>query len=264
MLGLFDSGLGGFTVLRPLRALLPKHDFIYLGDQAHVPYGDRSAEELFGFLRHNLDYLNEAGAGVIVVACNTSCAVAARRGWPESEAPILDLISTAADAVVASGARRIGVIATAATARSGAYGDAIRARAPEAIVEEVAAPALVPLVEAGRTQGAPVRAAVRDACEPFSRDLDVVVYGCSHYPVLDAHFEAVLGGSIGRLDPAIAQAEAAAGAAAALGIEPGAGVARFATTGDPRAFAVAIRALLGDADPRVVGAAEILTRIGNG
>src|SRR5271166_756319 len=109
MLGLFDSGLGGFTILRPLRALLPGHAFLYLGDQAHVPYGDRSPEELLGFLRHNLDYLNEAGANVIVVACNTSCAVAARFGCPPSKAPILDLIATAADAVVASGARRIGV-----------------------------------------------------------------------------------------------------------------------------------------------------------
>lgn len=264
MLGLFDSGLGGFTVLRPLRALLPQHDFIYLGDQAHVPYGDRSPEELHGFLRHNLDYLNEAGAGIIVVACNTSCAVAARLGWPSSQVPILDLIATAADAVAATGAQRIGVIATAATAGSGAYGDAIRARVPKAFVQEVAAPALVPLVEAGRIQGAAVRSAVREACEPFSPGLELVVYGCSHYPVLDVHFEAVLGESIVRLDPAIAQADAGARMAGELGIGPAGGVARYATTGDVLAFAVAVRALLGDSDPHVVGAAEILTRIGNG
>lgn len=264
MLGIFDSGIGGLTVVRPLRERLPEHDIIYLADQAHVPYGDRTPDELLAFMRNNLDYLNDAGAEAIVVACNTSSAIAAEAGWPPSAAPILDLIESAATAVAARGARRIGVIATAATTRSGAYGRAIRARAPQAHVEEVAAPALVPLVEAGRVHGGVVRTAVADACAPFSRDLDLVVYGCTHYPVLDAHFEAVLGASTARLDPALAQADAAARLVAERGIAPGAGVVRYATTGEPRALAASIRSILGELEPSVVSAAEILSRIGNG
>jgi glutamate racemase len=263
MLGIFDSGLGGLTVVRPLRERLPEYDFVYLGDQAHVPYGDRSPEELLDFLRHNLDYLNEAGAQAIVVACNTSCAIAAKRGWPASEAPILNLIENAADSVAALGVHRIGVLATTVTTKSGAYGDAIRARVPDAHVEEIAAPALVPLVEAGRIHGATVRAAVAEACDALSGDLEAVVYGCTHYPVLDAHFESVLGEGVVRLDPAVAQADATVRLVKERGIAPGAGVTRYATTGYPLAFQGAIRSLLGEEEPIVVSAAEILSRIGN-
>jgi glutamate racemase len=264
MLGIFDSGLGGLTVVRALRAALPEYDMIYLGDSAHVPYGDRAPDELLEFLEHNLAYLNAAGAQAIVVACNTSCSIAAKLGWPQSAAPILNLIENAADAVAALGARKIGVLATTVTARSGAYGDAIRARIPGAHVEELAAPALVPLVEAGHVHGHLVRSAVNEACEGFSPDLDVFVYGCTHYPVLDAHFEAVLGSTITRLDPAIAQAAAAAALVAERGIAPGAGTVRYATTGDPKEFSASVRALLGEEEPQVISAAEILTRIGNG
>jgi glutamate racemase len=90
MLGVFDSGLGGLTVMRQLRRLLPLHDVTYLGDQAHVPYGDRTPSELQGFLRDNIGFLDESGASAIVVACNTSCAIAMRYGWPASRAPILN------------------------------------------------------------------------------------------------------------------------------------------------------------------------------
>lgn len=260
MLGLFDSGLGGLTVLRRVRERLPLHDAVYLADQAHVPYGERAFGDLHALLRHNLDYLNDAGARAIVVACNTSCAAAAEYGWPPSAAPVLDLIETAAASLAAGGARRIGVIATSATIRSGAYGLRLRDRIPGAHVEEVAAPALVPLVEAGAIEGEGTREAVRDACAPFSRDLDAVVLACTHYPVLDAHFAAVLGEGTVRVDPAVAQAEATVLLAAELGIGPGSGTVRYATTGALEPFVGSVRTLMNEPDPLAVAAHEILTR----
>ncbi|MBV8150825.1 MAG: glutamate racemase [Candidatus Eremiobacteraeota bacterium] len=271
MLGIFDSGLGGFSVLRPLRVLLPAHDILYFADQAHVPYGDRTPDELATFLRANLDFLNEAGAEAIVVACNTSSAIAAQRGWPESAAPIVDLISSAAQAVAASGARRIGVLATTATARSGAYGAAIRKLAADAHVEELGAPALVPLVEAGALAGRGTRAAVAEACAPFSRDLEALVYGCSHYPALDVHFAEVLGASVSRIDPAPIHAEVAARLVADRQIAGGRGHTRFVTSGDPLALIRSIRAMLGETSPHVDSLVEalgdarddVLTKSGN-
>jgi glutamate racemase len=263
MLGIFDSGLGGLTVVQQLRRRLPDHDIAYLGDQAHVPYGDRSPGELLGYLRDNIAYLERAGSKAVVVACNTSAAVGMSHGWPESRVPLLNLIENAADAVAMMGVRNVGVIATTVTTKSGAYGDAIRARIPGARVEEVAAPALVPLVEAGRFNGRAVRAAVEDACKPFSRDLDVLIYGCTHYPILDPHFAEIVGESVVRLDPAIAQAEATAKLVEERGIAPGRGATEYATTGDPLAFGAAVRALLAEESPHVIAAHDILTRIGN-
>src|SRR5438270_7370410 len=99
MLGLFDSGLGGLTVLRRVRELLPSSDLIFFADQAHVPYGDRSAAELADLLTQNVTFLNARGAELIVMACNTSCATASEFGWPASRAPIVDLIESAAVAI---------------------------------------------------------------------------------------------------------------------------------------------------------------------
>jgi glutamate racemase len=266
VLGVFDSGLGGLTVLRQLRRRLPDQDIAYLADQAHVPYGDRSPAELLEFLRDNLTYLDEQRVAAIVVACNTSCAVAMSHGWPASKAPILNLIESAAEEVSRRGARRVGVVATTVTASSGAYGDALRARIPGVVVEEVAAPALVPLVEAGRYHGPSVRAAVEEACAPLSRDIDALVYGCTHYPILDAYFAAIMGEGVDRIDPAIAQADAAERLVTQLGIAPGGGVTTYATTGDPLAFAPAVHALLAEAHPRVIGVGHLVavrTRIGN-
>ena len=222
MLGLFDSGLGGLTVLRRLHEKLPAHDIVFFADQLHVPYGDKSTPELVELLRANVAFLDERGADAIVMACNTSCATASQQGWPQSRGAIVDLIASAAIAVEAAGYRRVGVVATAATAATGAYTKKIAARVPGVHVTEVAAPALVPLVEAGKLEGAEPRAAVAAVCAQLPRDLDAVILACTHYPLLDAHFAAVLGRII-RIDPAIVQAERAAAIVANEGFAPGAG-----------------------------------------
>jgi len=201
-----------------------------------VPYGDKTADVLERLTRGNVAMLEAAGVAAIVMGCNTSCAVAAERGWPPSRVPILDLIVAAADAVGATAARRIGVIATAATASCGAYGAAIRARSPYAVVQEVAAPALVPLVEAGTLTGPLARAAVAAALAPLRPPLDTLVLGCTHYPLLQAHFAACLPPEVRIVDPAVAQAARAAAFAHARGDERGRGRTHFLTTGELPAY----------------------------
>ncbi|MGB6060464.1 MAG: aspartate/glutamate racemase family protein, partial [Candidatus Aquilonibacter sp.] len=122
MIGLFDSGLGGLTVIRRVRERLPDVDLLYYADQAHVPYGGRAPDDLFALLQNNLAWLDERGVEAIVMACNTSCAIADVYGWPTTRAEVLDLLDSATIALQRSGARRIGVVATDATVRSGAYG----------------------------------------------------------------------------------------------------------------------------------------------
>lgn len=247
MLGLFDSGLGGLTVLRRLRMQLPQHDFLFFADQANVPYGDKSPAELSELLVQNLAFLNERGAEAIVMACNTSCATAATRGWPPSRATIVDLIDSAALEVERGGYKRIGVIATTATARAGAYTRRIRERIPHAEVYEVAAPALVPLVEAGKLEGEEPRAAVAEVCAELPKDVDAVILACTHYPLLDAHFAAALPANVARLDPAIVQAERTAAIVAERGLAPGTGEITAVTSGNVAAFRTVLLQTLGAA-----------------
>lgn len=256
MLGIFDSGLGGLTVLRRLRELLPLHDLLYYADQANVPYGDKTPGELLQLTEQNLRRLNEAGAQAIVMACNTSCATASEFGWPDSHAPILDLIESAAIAVDEGGYAHVGVIATAATARSGAYATAIGERHPGTHVSEIAAPALVPLVEAGKLDGAEPRTAVAAVCAMLPPDVDAVVLACTHYPLLQAHFRAVLPADILIIDPAIRHAQRAARLVADLEIAPGTGTTLCMTSGSREQFRGNLEALIGDMHPRVLAAFE--------
>lgn len=250
MLGIFDSGLGGLTVLLRVRELLPKHDLLYFADQANVPYGDRTPGELLQLTERNLERLNEAGARAIIMACNTSCATASELGWPESAAPILDLIESAAIAVKDAGYRNVGVVATAATARSGAYALAIGEFAPGTHVTELAAPALVPLVEAGKLRGAEPRAAVADVCAQLPAGVDAVVLACTHYPLLEEHFRSVLGPDIAIVDPARMHAKRAVDLVDALGIAPGSGATLCMTSGNLERFRENLEALIGDLQPQ--------------
>jgi glutamate racemase len=234
MIGLFDSGLGGLTVLARLRERLPSVDTIFFADQAHVPYGDRTHGDLLRLLRANLARLDGYGVEAIVMACNTSCAIAERYGWPPSRAPVLDLIESAALAVERDEFRRVGVVATAATVGAGSYGRTLRARVPGIDVVEVPAPALVPRGEAGYTEGEMPRAAVAEVCTHLPLDLDALVFGCTHYPVLEKHFRHALGDDVALIDPALMQAERAANL---LGeFAHGTGQSSYVTSGDEAAF----------------------------
>ncbi len=254
MLGLYDSGLGGLTVLAALRRAGIDQDVVYFADQAHVPYGDRTDDDLYRLLGENFALLQRHGADAIVMACNTSCAVAARRGgFPLLGLPVLDLIANAAAGLRAAPLRRIAVVATAATVRSGAYARAIALTAPHIEVAEIAAPALVPLVEGGLADSPRARAAVREICAQLPAALDAVLYGCTHYPLLDAHFAAVLGASIARIDPADSQAAGAAAFIRSSALPRGSGRTHYLTNADTAVFERNVRAWTGDATGRVSG-----------
>jgi glutamate racemase len=245
VIGLFDSGLGGLTVLARVRERMPSADIVFFADQANVPYGDRTHAELLKLLQANLARLDARGVDAIVMGCNTSCAVAERYGWPPTRAAVLDLIESAAIAVERGGFKRVGVVATAATVGAGSYGRTIRARVGGIDVVEVPAPALVPLVEAGEIEAERPRAAVAEVCGHLPLDLDVLVFGCTHYPVLESHFRAVLGNGITLIDPAFMQAERTA---ELLGARAnGSGSTEYTTSGDESAFLANVaRMLSGD------------------
>jgi glutamate racemase len=248
VIGVYDSGLGGLTVLAALRAAGITDDAIYFADQAHVPYGDKPDAELHALLATNLAWLQRHGADAVVMGCNTSCAVASRRGWPDVPFPlgIADLIANGAQAFAGSALRRVAVIATAATVRSGAYGDAIRAVAPQIDVVEVAAPALVPLVEAGNAETRAARAAVDAVVASLPPGIEAIVYGCTHYPLLDAHFARALPHAA-RIDPAVQQARAVA----LLPLASGVARTTYVTNGDVAAFEANVRRWTGDPNGRV-------------
>jgi len=248
MIGLFDSGLGGLTVVRRVRQRFPDLDLLFFADQKHVPYGEREPEDLFGLLQHNLAWLDARDVDAIVMACNTSCAIADLYGWPETRAEVFDLLDAATVAVQHAGARRIGVVATAATVKSGAYGRRIRNAVSESEVWEVAAPALVPLVEAGKEHTEEARAAVDAVCSQLPGDLDAVVLGCTHYPVLEAHFRAALGDRVALLDPAFIQAHRLA-EFLELDERKGGGVTRYVTNGDVDRFRQSVTQLMNDPAP---------------
>jgi glutamate racemase len=257
-LGLYDSGVGGLTVLHALRAAGIDTPVVYFADQAHVPYGDKTDAQIQGFLTENVRLLESLGVDAIVTACNTSCAVAQTHGWPPARVRILDLIATAGAHFAGTPYRRIGVVATAATVRSGAYGRAIRRASPDATVIEVAAPALVPIVERGDAGSLAARDAVLAAVEALPSDLDALVYGCTHYPLLDRWFEGALPAGVARIDPAQAQAAAAGALVASLGIAGGDGSTSYYTNGDAVAFEAAVRRIGVDPAGRVT--ALIATR----
>jgi len=251
VLGLYDSGLGGLTVLRALRAAGVDQDVVYFADQAHVPYGERTDAELHGYLTENLALLGGLRVDAVVAACNTSCAVARNLGWPRAPFPVLDLIESAARSFAGAPYRRIAVVATSATVRAGAYGAAIAAHAPDLRVDEIAAPRLVPIVEAGDAESREAGDAVADVVRELAPDVDAIVYGCTHYPMLDHWFAAALPASVARIDPANAQAAAARALVERLALPPGSATTTYSTNGDPVAFERGVRRWTGDASVRV-------------
>ena len=185
-LGVFDSGLGGLTVVREIVAALPEERVLYLGDTARVPYGTRSASTVVRYAQACARALVGRGVKALVVACNTVSAVALDVLRAELDLPVLGVIEPGGRAAVAaSRTLRIGVLGTAGTIASGAYPRAVLGVSTRAEVFAHAAPLLVPLCEEGWLEGEVPRLAVRRYLEPLARaDVDVIVLGCTHYPLL--------------------------------------------------------------------------------
>jgi glutamate racemase len=211
-IGIFDSGLGGLTVVRAIRERLPHEDLVYLGDTARVPYGTRSPKTVLSYARSCAQRLCQHEIKLLVVACNTVSAVALDMLAVELDMPVLGVIAPGARAgVLRTQNGRIGVIATAGTVDSGAYPRAVAAADTRAETFMEAAPLLVPLAEEGWVEGDVPRLAVRRYLEPLVRaGIDTLVLGCTHYPVLRPVIASELAAMSGRALPVVDSAEAVA------------------------------------------------------
>ncbi len=255
-LGVFDSGLGGLTVVRALRQALPHEDIVYLGDTARVPYGTRGPATVVKYASACAKKLVGEGVKAIVIACNTVSAVAPERLRIDLDLPVLEVIEPGARAAVAATRTgRIGVLATAATIASGAYTRAVTTLSTRTEVIGQAAPLLVPLAEEGWLEGEVPRLAARRYLEPLARaKVDVIVLGCTHYPLLRAIIEAeakdLMGDEVRIVDSASAIAADVSsflGARNLLSARTRAGTTRLLVTDLPKSFGeIAARFLGGD------------------
>jgi glutamate racemase len=193
----FDSGVGGLTVLHECLVSLPHEDFLYLGDTARFPYGDRSADELRAFASELAGILLGRGAKLLVVACNsaTSAALPALEEELAEEVPLVAVVkpeSKLAAAATANG--RVGLIATPATVNSGAYAAALADEAPQAELHAVASAELAPLIQEGGEVDHRTLACVEGACRPLKQArVDTVILGCTHYPLVRPVLQRELG-----------------------------------------------------------------------
>lgn len=196
-IGIFDSGVGGLTVARAILDQLPHEPTIYLGDTARGPYGPRSLAEVRTFALESLDFLVEQGVKAIVIACNTASAAMLRDARERYTVPVVEVIQPAVRrAVAATRSGRIGVIGTRATIESKAYLDAFAA-APQLKITSVACPLFVEFVERGETSGSEITEIAREYLAPvMAAEIDTLVLGCTHYPLLTGVISYVMGNDV--------------------------------------------------------------------
>lgn len=201
-IGLFDSGVGGLTVLREMYRQMPNESLLYVADSARLPYGTRSPEEILLFVREILDWMCEQDVKMIIMACNTSSALALEAVRQEYDLPILGVVLSGAKAAVVRG-ERIGVISTAATAKSHAYRQAIQEIKPQAQVWEMACPQFVQLIEQNQLYTEQTKLVAQEYLAPLlEQEIDTLVYGCTHYRHLEQTIKSLLPPSIQVIDPA--------------------------------------------------------------
>ncbi len=248
-LGLFDSGVGGLSVLREIRRLLPHEDLIYFADGAYVPYGPRPVAWLRRRGESIVEFLIGQGAKAIVVACNTASAAALGHLRERYSLPIIGMVPAVKPAAAATRCRRIGVLATETTLNGDPFVEVVQRFAADVAVQTVVGTGLVTLVEAGDVASARAESMVRGYVEPLLRGgVDVIVLGCTHYPFLRPLIESVAGPAVAVIDPAEAVARQTRRVLAERGLlseatEPGR--ALFYTSGDVRHFQRVASQLLG-------------------
>lgn len=239
-IGVFDSGVGGLTVLQALQRYLPAESFLYLGDTARVPYGTRTPAEILQFVREIMTWFVDNQAKMVVMACNTSSALALDVVRTEFQLPILGLILPGAQGAVQQGGDRVGVIATPATVRSDAYRRAILEINPHAQVWQIGCPEFVPLIEANRLRDPETPAIVTKYLVPLlDQEINTLIYGCTHYPHLAPIIEPHLPPQVRCINPAEHVAQAAMRELYLLGdAAPDTATAQvqFCVTGDVKQF----------------------------
>ncbi len=242
----FDSGVGGLTVLHELLVSLPAEDYLYLGDTARFPYGERTQRELRAFAIEIAEHLLDQGAKLIVVACNaaSSAALGALEHYVESSGRDVDVIGVVAPAtqlaVAGSRTGRIGLLATPATVLSGAYERTVKAADPHVHLESVPCPDLAPIIQGGFPFDESVVETVRAYCAPLRQaEVDTVILGCTHYPLVAPMLQRSLGRGVSLVSSGLGVARSVERALAARALQnPRAqeGDYRFQCTGDIDTF----------------------------
>jgi glutamate racemase len=251
-IGVFDSGVGGLSVFRALRAQLPGHSLVYVADQAHVPYGARSQAEVRAYSEGITRFLIEQGARVIVIACNTASAASLHylRGvFPN--VPFVGMEPAVKPAAANTHSGVIGVLATPVTFQGDLFASAVARFAKGVTVLQDACPGLVNQVESGALDAPETGAILERALRPMiDQHVDTVVMGCTHYPFVIPLVQSIVGPTVQVIDPSPAIARQTGRLLKSSGILPDPsrpGALRFYTTGDPRKFAEMLPRLLGEA-----------------
>jgi glutamate racemase len=239
--GVFDSGMGGLTVLHECLVTMPHEDFVYLGDGARLPYGPRPLAELRRFSREIAGYLAGQGVKLIVAACNSATSAALPELQTHLDVPVVGVLTPEAHAAVqATRNRRVGLLATQATVASGRYEQLVHALDAGVKVHAVACPRLVPLIESSDPFGPLTVEAVREYAQPLKdAGVDTVILGCTHYPLIRPILQRVFGRDVTLVFSAEETAREVAETLARKGIENAAdreGEYRFLTTGDTELF----------------------------
>jgi glutamate racemase len=240
-IGVFDSGMGGLTVLHECLVTLPHEDFVYLGDGARLPYGPRPLPEIRRFAAEIAGYLEQQGVKLIVAACNSATAAALPDLQRQLSVPVIGVLAPEAHAaVLATRNRRIGLLATEATVASGRYPELVRSLDAGVEVVSVACPRLVPLIEGDEPFGEEIAEAVRGYAAPLKESgVDTAILGCTHYPLIRPILQRVFGRGVTLVFSAEETAREAAETLERKGIENASdreGSYRFLTTGDPDLF----------------------------
>lgn len=203
-LGVFDSGVGGLTVVRALREMLPNESIIYLGDTARVPYGSKSPDTIRRFAMEDTQFLVGHGVKAVVVACNTATAHALPQLQATFRVPVIGVLEPGVEATLAdAGTERVGIIGTAGTIKSSAYQYALAMRKPDLQVHAVATPLLVPFAEEGWIDHPALELVLREYLKPLlEKGIDTLVLGCTHYPLLMPVLKKILGNKVRLVDSA--------------------------------------------------------------
>ncbi|MGD0707938.1 MAG: glutamate racemase [Anaerolineaceae bacterium] len=249
-IGVFDSGVGGLSVLRTIRQQLPGQDLIFFGDQGHVPYGARSMEEIQAFSESITRYLLGQGARLVVVACNTASAAALhylRQAFPQ--VPFVGMEPAVKPAAEQTRTGVVGVLATPATFQGKLYASVVERFAKGVILLQDTCPGLVQQVEAGDLDGPKTRLILERALLPMlEQHIDTVVLGCTHYPFVIPLIQKIAGPQVRVIDPAPAVARQTVHLLESLGNSAPAnkiGRTRYRTSGDPRHFEQLLQCLIG-------------------
>ncbi|MFH2064025.1 MAG: glutamate racemase [Pseudomonadota bacterium] len=205
MIGIFDSGLGGLTVVRAVMKQLPEYDIVYFGDTARTPYGTKSRKTVIGYSFENTDFLVRMGAKMIIIACNTASSFATHQLSEAYKLPIFEVITPAIEKALSTTRKyKIGVIGTRATISSNIYEQKIMEQHPEAHVYSSACPLLVPLVEEGWLSKPETRMIVKKYLLPLKgKQIDTLILGCTHYPLLKDIIQHKIGKRVNIIDSSI-------------------------------------------------------------